>query len=149
RVLVTTEPLLEAFPAVAASCPEALLLDRDRERITASCEADPEPTSGLENLAYVIYTSGSTGRPKGVEIEHRGLANLVAWHRRIYAPGPGDRTTRLAGSGFDAAVWEVWPALAAGAALHLPSDEVLRAPAQLTAWLAEHRITQSFLPTPL
>jgi amino acid adenylation domain-containing protein len=154
RVLVTTAALSAAFPALGAACGATLLLDRDRFGEPAPPAplaplAPLAPTAGLGNLAYVIYTSGSTGRPKGVEIEHRGLANLVAWHLRIYDLGPGDRTTRLAGASFDAAVWEIWPCLAAGACLYLPPDDVLLAPARLLAWLAEHRITQTFLPTPL
>ncbi len=154
RVLVTTAPLRAAFPALGAACGATLLLDRDRfgepvPPAPLAPLAPLAPTAGLGNLAYVIYTSGSTGRPKGVEIEHRGLANLVAWHLRIYNLGPGDRTTRLAGASFDAAVWEIWPCLAAGACLYLPPDDVLLAPARLLAWLAEHRITQTFLPTPL
>ncbi|TMD90134.1 MAG: hypothetical protein E6I76_19895, partial [Chloroflexi bacterium] len=62
----------------------------------------PPARAGPENLAYVIYTSGSTGAPKGVMIEHRGLLNLVTWHRRTYAVGPEDRATHLAAIGFDA-----------------------------------------------
>ncbi|HYX24787.1 MAG TPA: amino acid adenylation domain-containing protein, partial [Thermoanaerobaculia bacterium] len=105
--------------------------------------ADPDAT------AYVIYTSGSTGRPKGVEISHRSLANLVAWHRRTYAVTAQDRASLLAGTGFDASVWEVWPYLAAGASLHVPGAEVLAVPAELWRWLAARRVTISFLPTPL
>ncbi|HEV7505648.1 MAG TPA: amino acid adenylation domain-containing protein [Thermoanaerobaculia bacterium] len=103
----------------------------------------------LDDTAYVIYTSGSTGRPKGVEISHRSLANLVAWHRRTYAVTAEDRASLLAGTGFDASVWEVWPYLAAGASLHVPATEVLAVPAELWRWLAARRVTMSFLPTPL
>ncbi len=102
-----------------------------------------------DDLAYVIYTSGSTGRPKGVEVEHRGLANLVAWHRRAYTTGPQDRTTLVASPAFDASVWEVWPSLAGGASLHVPDEETRMTPSRLTAWLRAERVTQSFLPTPL
>ncbi|HLE85091.1 MAG TPA: amino acid adenylation domain-containing protein, partial [Thermoanaerobaculia bacterium] len=102
-----------------------------------------------ERLAYVIYTSGSTGRPKGVELTHRGLANLVAWHRAAYRPGPEDRATLLAGPGFDAAVWELWPVLASGAVLCVPPEELRAAPEDLLAWLAEAGITLAFLATPL
>jgi amino acid adenylation domain-containing protein len=102
-----------------------------------------------EGLAYVIYTSGSTGRPKGTQLTHAGLANLVRWHRREYAVGPEDRATQVASPAFDAAVWEVWPYLAAGASLHLPSEEVRSAPAALLDWLIERGITLCFLPTPL
>ncbi|HSS78404.1 MAG TPA: amino acid adenylation domain-containing protein, partial [Thermoanaerobaculia bacterium] len=102
-----------------------------------------------ENAAYVIYTSGSTGRPKGVVISHRGLASVTAWHRRAYGLSPADRATQVAAPGFDATVLEIWPALAAGASLHLPGAEIRRDPAQLVAWLAAEAITACFLPTPL
>jgi amino acid adenylation domain-containing protein len=109
----------------------------------------PVRKAGARDLAYVIYTSGSTGWPKGVELEHRGLVNLLSWHRRAYAVGPRDRATHLAGLAFDASVWEVWPYLTAGASLHLVPDDVRLAPRRLLEWMAEQRITQSFVPTPL
>jgi amino acid adenylation domain-containing protein len=102
-----------------------------------------------ERLAYVIYTSGSTGRPKGVEVSHGGLANLVGWHRAAYGVTPLDRATQLAGTGFDASVWEVWPYLAAGASLHLPDESTRLSPAALLGWLAREAVTLSFLPTAL
>ena len=102
-----------------------------------------------DDLAYVIYTSGSTGRPKGVQITHRGLANLVHWHVAEYGLGPADRATLVASPGFDASVWEIWPALAAGATLCVPPDELRSAPAELVRWLVDEQITVCFLPTPL
>ncbi|MBW8767778.1 MAG: AMP-binding protein, partial [Geodermatophilales bacterium] len=102
-----------------------------------------------EQAAYVVYTSGSTGRPKGVVISHGALANLVAWHRRTYAVTPSDRASVVAGPGFDASVWEIWPYLAAGASLHVPPEEVRAAPSRLVAWIVEQGISLAFLPTPL
>ena len=113
-------------------------------------EGEPvEASEDPDRLAYVIYTSGSTGRPKGVEIPHRGLSNLVAWHSRVYEVSPEDRATLLAGPAFDAAVWEIWPALAAGASLHIPDAATRSDPARLLDWLAAEGITLAFLPTPL
>ncbi|HET9229165.1 MAG TPA: amino acid adenylation domain-containing protein [Thermoanaerobaculia bacterium] len=106
----------------------------------------PGTASGL---AYVIYTSGSTGRPKGTELSHAGLLNLISWHCREYGLTPADRATQVASPAFDASVWEVWPTLAAGASLHFPPEEVRSSPPDLLAWMAEQRITVSFLPTPL
>jgi amino acid adenylation domain-containing protein len=105
-----------------------------------------------ENLAYVIYTSGSSGRPKGVAVPHAGLLNLVRWHQRTYGITAADRATQLAGPAFDAAVWEVWPYLTAGASLRLigaAAGEVLAAPAVLRGWLARSQLSLAFLPTPL
>jgi amino acid adenylation domain-containing protein len=112
---------------------------------------DDEPASRVlpSNLAYIVYTSGTTGRPKGVQIEHRQLLHLVAWHRRAFAIGARSRTTRLAGSAFDAAVWEIWSGLAAGASIHIPGDETLASAPALRVWLLAREITHAFAPTPL
>jgi len=107
----------------------------------------PEPLPG--HLAYVIYTSGSTDRPKGVELTHASLLNLVAWHVRAFGLTPEDRSTLVAGVGFDASVWEVWPALAAGASLHVVPEEARSSPESVRDWLAEQEATVTFLATPL
>ncbi len=102
-----------------------------------------------EHLAYVIFTSGSTGTPKAVQVGHASLLNLIAWHNRTFEPCPRDRATQLASIGFDAAVWELWPYLVAGASVHLVDDETRTQPERLRDWLVRERITITFVPTPL
>ena len=106
-----------------------------------SPEIDPD------SLAYIIFTSGSTGRPKGVEITHANLENLVHWHIGAFGVKPSDRATLLASPGFDAAVWELWPYLAAGASVHVADEEVRTSPEKLQRWLLENQSTVSFVPT--
>ncbi|MES1241815.1 MAG: amino acid adenylation domain-containing protein, partial [Acidobacteriota bacterium] len=147
-LVLSTGALSESFPPSAFERGVQLVL-LDQGTFDGESPARLDVDSHPESLAYVIYTSGSTGRPKGTQLTHAGLANLVAWHRREYAVGPEDRATQVASPAFDAAVWEVWPYLAAGASLHLPSEEVRSTPAALLDWLAGRGITLCFLPTPL
>ena len=145
RVLITRAELAETF---AEGPWKVVSIDRDQEIEDYSTDS-PVNQAMPDNLAYVIYTSGSTGRPKGVEITHASLLNLVAWHRREFKVTRQDRASHLASVGFDAAVWEMWPYLTAGASLHLP-DEVTRiSPELLRDWLVTNQITISFLPTAL
>jgi amino acid adenylation domain-containing protein len=102
---------------------------------------------GPDDLAYVIYTSGSTGRPKGVELTHANLANLVDWHVDAFAVTPADRASQVASVGFDAAVWEIWPTLAAGATLHVAGEATRRSAPMLRDWLVAEEITVAFAPT--
>jgi amino acid adenylation domain-containing protein len=110
--------------------------------------ANPASIVHADNLAYVIYTSGSTGRPKGVGVTHAGVVNLAAWYRESYELDGSVRASQVAGQSFDAAVWEIWPPLLAGAALYLVDDETVLSPARLWRWLKSHRITHGFVPTP-
>lgn len=109
----------------------------------------PVTSTSDRNLAYVVYTSGTTGEPKGVAIEHRNAVNLIFWHIRAFGISTADRVTQVASVGFDALIWEIWPNLAAGACIHIPSDEIRGDPARLQRWLLEQQITVTFLPTPL
>src|SRR5262249_29595110 len=110
---------------------------------------DPDREVAPSDLAYVIYTSGSTGQPKGVMVEHRGLANLVAWHRGEYALEPSDRGAWLAAVSFDASVWELWPYLASGASLAIGDESVRRELVGLPEWLRGQGVSICFLATPL
>ncbi len=111
--------------------------------------ADPTSPISSDQLAYVIYTSGSTGQPKGVEVTHANLSHLVAWHLRAFGLTSADRVTFLSGVGFDAAVWDLWPALAAGATICLPNESIRLSAEALRDWLVSERITLSFVPTAL
>jgi amino acid adenylation domain-containing protein len=108
---------------------------------------DLPPPPSAEDLAYVVYTSGSSGRPKGAMIDHGGLINMVEWHRRAFDVGPEDRCTQIASPGFDAAVQEIWPTLASGAAIHVVPDPLRADPIGLRDWLVAEGITVAFLPT--
>ena len=80
---------------------------------------------------------------------HRGLTNLVRWHNEAYGLGPGTVVSQVASPAFDAAVWEIWPALAAGASLAMMPSAVRQAPEAVLPWLARTRTEVCFLPTPL
>ncbi len=144
-VLLTVAAQLARVPDLPLPAERVLRLDR-----LDGDGAPPEPFAiDPDHLAFVIYTSGSTGVPKGAALTHRGVVNLVAWDHRTFQRRPEDRASLLAGPGFDATVWEIWPALAAGCSLHVPRRETVLSPAALLAWLAAERITLSFLATPL
>jgi amino acid adenylation domain-containing protein len=106
-------------------------------------------TVAAGDLAYVIFTSGSTGEPKAVEVGHDNLAALVDWHLTAFAVGADTRTAHLAGLGFDAAAWEVWPTLAAGGTLCLADDAVRLDPGALRDWLLHEQVEVAFAPTAL
>ncbi len=107
----------------------------------------PAPHLDPDALAYVVYTSGSTGRPKGVEVTHANLCNLVDWHHSAFGLSAADRASQVAGLGFDAAGWEIWPYLAAGASLFVADESTRRSAETLRRWLVEQQITIGFVPT--
>lgn len=146
RVLITEQSTAERLPTDQW---QTIAIDRDQPEILRQpTDCAVRDITG-EDLAYVIYTSGSTGQPKGVEVTHQNLMNLVEWHQDAFQINDSDRASLLAGVGFDAAVWETWPCLAAGATLHLPDESTRLSPELLRDWLVAEEISVSFLPTAL
>lgn len=148
--IVITEHVLKA--KMSGANRKVIALD-EMGRLTEPAPNAIEPEAGVpispQSLAYVIFTSGSTGTPKGVEITHESLWNLVQWHQNAFKVIPFDHASCVARVGFDAAVWEIWPYLTAGASLDIPDEEKLKDPEAFQAWIIERNITISFVPTPM
>jgi fengycin family lipopeptide synthetase D len=104
----------------------------------------PIPSTGP---AYIIYTSGTAGIPKGVMITHRSLVNLCQWHNRNFTVTGFDNATLYAGFGFDASVWELFPYLIKGSAIHIIEDSIRLDIDKLQEYYRRHHITIAFLPT--
>ncbi|RCH70116.1 hypothetical protein DT019_01020 [Streptomyces sp. SDr-06] len=75
-----------------------------------------------DDLAYVLFTSGSTGAPKGTVVERGSLGRFASAVAERLALTGEDRWLQVASLGFDVVIEEVFPALAAGAAVVCRSD---------------------------
>nr|QEO74169.1 condensation domain-containing protein [uncultured bacterium] len=104
-------------PDVERDGVELVLVDEDRDAISAYPGTSPGRVASPDNLAYVIYTSGSTGTPKGVAVGHRGMCNLARAQIDTFGVRRGEGVLQFSSVGFDASVWEVLMALSAGARL--------------------------------
>ncbi|WP_095118443.1 non-ribosomal peptide synthase/polyketide synthase [Pseudomonas sp. Irchel s3f10] len=144
--VLTQSDLHEKLPALTVP-----VIDVDLCAWPAQAQHNPAvPELSAAHLAYVIYTSGSTGLPKGVMVEHQTLSNLVDWHCEAFDLRAGSHTSSLAGFGFDAMAWEVWPALCVGATLHLaPTHDGTEDIDALLEWWRGQPLDVSFLPTPI
>ncbi len=145
-LMLTNSNVVESLPANGR---KLVALDRYAEEIARCSPDSPQVSVTPQQLAYVIYTSGSTGMPKAVAVAHDSLLNLCNWHNRAFGVTRADRTTQLSSIAFDAAVWEIWPQLIAGASVHLVDDETRTQAEQLRDWLVRDKITISFVATPI
>lgn len=116
----------------------------DRADLAATQNMLPARRSGA--LAYVLFTSGSTGMPKGVAMRTAAVAALLEWHLRHARLGHAARTLQFAPLGFDVSFQEIFPTLAGGGTLVLPSDAERRDPWALLALLARERVERVFVP---
>ncbi|GAA0890324.1 surfactin non-ribosomal peptide synthetase SrfAB [Fulvivirga kasyanovii] len=141
RVLLSESGLIEGLNF------EGLLLDLHNKDIYNETVQSPILNVTQDHLAYVIYTSGSTGRPKGVMVEHKALTNLCCWHNKFYTVTSEDCSTKYAGIGFDASIWEIFPYLISGSSIHVIDHELRHDVFKLNEYYESHGITISFLPT--
>ncbi|MFF0524662.1 non-ribosomal peptide synthase/polyketide synthase [Actinomadura nitritigenes] len=112
------------------------------------CPAGGRAAAGhAGQLAYIVYTSGSTGRPKGIAVTHRDIIALATGDY----PGiePGDVVAQTTSTSYDAAVYEIWGALARGATLAGVDRDVLLLPRRLNTQIRQQGMTVVFLITAL
>jgi amino acid adenylation domain-containing protein len=145
-VLLTQRHLAKRLPIGAW---RTVILDADPAEIAKQSGERFDTGVQESNLAYVIYTSGSTGLPKGVEVTHGNLSNLVRWHQDAFKVQASDCAMQFSSPGFDAAVWEIWPYLTAGACVHVVDDAARSDAAALRGWMINQHISIGFVPTPL
>lgn len=146
QVLLTQEASRERIEDQEIIC---CYLDSDWQMMETQPTTAPNVVLTPKNLVYVIYTSGSTGKPKGVAVSHDNLSQLCYWHQDAFSVTPTARATQLAGMGFDAMAWEVWPYVTAGASVSLVPKNLVLMPTSLIALLAAQQMTHCFAPTPL
>lgn len=109
----------------------------------------PDPESRLprphavaaDDIAYVLFTSGSTGRPKGVPVTHANGAHYFGLLDERYDFGPDDVFSQNFDLNFDCAMFDLFCAWGAGAALVAVPAGAYR---DLPAFVAEQGITVWF-----
>nr|WP_078847034.1 non-ribosomal peptide synthetase [Streptomyces xiamenensis] len=144
RATVAGLPVAGRLPVLVL---ERLWADTAAGRSAGAPAPDPAAVTG-EDIAYVMFTSGSTGEPKAVVVPHRAISRLVP-EADYLTIGARDRVAHLSHPAFDAATFEVWGALAGGAALVTGGREVALSPARLREFIARERITVLWLTATL
>ncbi|MCP2028480.1 amino acid adenylation domain-containing protein [Flavobacterium sp. HSC-32F16] len=99
-----------------------------------------------KDLAYVIYTSGSTGQPKGVMVEHTSNINMSLDQIKSFGINEDDKIIWFASAAFDASISEIMMSLYSGAALCIPTEEIIKDKDQFTNFLKETKSTVVTFP---
>ncbi|MEY9894317.1 amino acid adenylation domain-containing protein, partial [Catenulispora sp. MAP5-51] len=131
---------------VVAGDSDVPLLILDDGALEAADEPMDEPTAPVAVLsshaAYVIYTSGSTGRPKGVVVTHAGLPSLAAAQIAEFDLTADSRVLACSSPSFDASVWELLMAFAAGGTMVIAPPRAFDG-AELAALMRRERVSHA------
>jgi len=104
---------------------------------------EPNPSDRF----VILYTSGSTGRPKGVALEHHSIVNFCHWYNKEFRMTSADRALAFSNFGFDAHLMDLYPALTAGASVHIISSEMRMDLVGMNHYMEENAISIAFLTT--
>ncbi|MFF0742774.1 amino acid adenylation domain-containing protein [Streptomyces sp. NPDC004111] len=121
--------------------------DEGTDAGAASAAVGPHSGPGPDAAAFLMFTSGSTGRPKGVAVRHGAVAELVTDPAYLTVTAR-DRVLLHSPATFDASTFEVWVALANGAAVVVcPADRPTFE--DLVQEVERHGVTVAFFTTAL
>ncbi len=130
---------------IGASFTGTRILTEELESLPESREA--LPCAKPEDPFVMLYTSGSTGKPKGVVFRHANVMVTAEWVRRYYDIDENSRVSAYASYGFDAHAFEIYPALIAGAQLHVITDDIRLDLIALRAYFNDNGITHAVMTT--
>jgi len=142
RYVIVTEPHERATELP----PDVRVLQWDD---LGDCDLSVTLPAKAAEIAYILFTSGTTGTPKGVRVKARSLARLATWGAHLQDLRPGVTASQVADLGFDASIWEIWPALSCGASLRVIRDAARKDPVELLRTLVRDDVQVAFAPTPV
>ncbi len=103
----------------------------------------PKPSS----LFIMLYTSGSTGVPKGCQLTNGNLVAFIHWYHRYFDMKASDKVTAYASYGFDANMYDMYPALTCGATVYIIPEELRLDLIALNDYFEKEQITNAFMTT--
>lgn len=117
--------------------------------VLPTLDADPGPICLCtpDSPMVILYTSGSTGKPKGVLLSQRNLVNFCATYISITSLTDADSTGAYATFGFDAHMLDLYPALQAGATIHIFDPEVRLDLTAMHDYIDRERLSVLFMTT--
>lgn len=114
---------------------------------TLGSDAEPICLCTPDSPMVVLYTSGSTGKPKGVVLRQRNVVNFCATYISLISLCESDRTGAYATFGFDAHIMDLYPALQAGATVHIFDPEVRLDLTAMHDYIEREKLTVLFMTT--
>lgn len=117
-------------------------LDRDAARLSLQSREPLGVVPAPDALAYVLFTSGSTGTPKPVAITHANIAQYTRSIARVIAEDTIDgwNVGMLSTLAADLGNTALYPALCAGATLHVISHDVATDAERFAAYRTRHAL---------
>ncbi|KAI9040688.1 PKS-NRPS hybrid synthetase psoA [Aspergillus affinis] len=110
------------------------------EEVPQNVQERVQDSSTVDGLAMILYTSGSTGRPKGIPLTNGNIqTTILGVSDRV--PLGRDVVLQQSGQGFDAAIYQIFIALANGGTLIMCDNR--RDPAELAALMVHEGVTCS------
>ena len=122
-----------------------VVLTKELTRLPAVSQLPEGPKP--DSLFILLYTSGSTGVPKGCQLIHRNLVAFIHWYHRYYGLQETDRVTAYASYGFDANMYDTYPALTRGASLYIIPEDIRLDLIALNEYFEREHITIAFMTT--
>ena len=139
KILITTK---ELRPLITDFDGEVLFVDEiPRAENVSLPEVKPE------NIFILLYTSGSTGVPKGVRLTHKNLVCFIHWYKKFFSLDENHCVGAYASFGFDANMFDTYPALTSGAALCIVPEEMRLDLEAINAYFEKNGVTHAFLTT--
>lgn len=105
-----------------------------------------EPCGDLSDIAMLLYTSGSTGTPKGVVFDNSCILQCIARNIKEMELDESVIFASTAMFSFAMFQFELLANLAAGATVHILSEDCRKNIMGMTEYFSKHQVTHAYVP---
>ena len=135
-------PIKELRPLITDYDGEVLFVDE-----IPRAEKISLPEVRPEDVFILLYTSGSTGVPKGVRLTQGNLVCFIDWYKKFFGLNESHCVGAYASFGFDANMFDTYPALTSGAALCIIPEEMRLDLEAMNQYFEKNKVTHAFMTT--
>lgn len=115
--------------------------------INLDAELASAPDFDEDAVSHIAFTSGSSGTPKAVQLRHVPMANTAVAIANATGLSTTSRASWFCPPGVGLVEVDLFPTLSVGATVVVAPDALGADPRAAWAWLGEHRISHTQLPT--
>lgn len=117
--------------------------------IDLEAELESAPDFEEDAVSHVAFTSGSSGTPKAVQLRHGPMANTAVAIAKATRLSTTSRASWFCPPGVGLVEVDLFPTLSVGGTVVVAPDTLGADPRVAWAWLGDHRISHTQLPTVL